>query len=45
MSQKKRKQNWLEEANNAELENAICWREERDKSVDEQEESSSSNKV
>jgi|694.fasta_scaffold00041_75 phosphate starvation-inducible PhoH-like protein len=45
MSQKKRKQNWLEEANNAELEKTISWRDERDKSADEQKESANSNKL
>ena len=36
MPRKKRKQNWLEEVREAEAEEAISWREERDKSVEEQ---------
>lgn len=36
MPRKKRKQNWLEEAEEIAAEEAISWREERDKSVEEQ---------
>lgn len=36
MPRKKRKQNWLEEVEEIEAEEAISWREERDKSIEEQ---------
>ena len=36
MPRKKRKQNWLEEAAEIEAEEAISWRDERDKSIEEQ---------
>lgn len=44
MPRKKRKQNWLEEVREAEAEEAISWREERDKSVEEQK-NSNNNKI